>query len=562
MGEPPSKKRGLSNHNMDEQKTELDRTALGPPEIQPEDIQYDPQTDVIGAGSYGTVYRGRCRGQEVAVKVPKKQTLSPQEMQTFQNEIVLMSNNSHPNIIILMGACMQQDKLQIVTEMCKTDLERLIYERRELSLFARMKLCLDAAAGVNWLHEIIQVVHRDLKPANLLIDFRGQVKVSDFGLSQLKPQEGIMQTDSPKGSLVWMAPEVVFRRPYSDKVDVYSFGIILWEVTTRERPFQHLHTHREFIEAVLCAHQRPPIPADIPESLKNLMSSCWDYDPNKRPSFREILLKLSEVMVDCLIEFPAAGAFWKKHFLYPLKKLVENVEWQDFKVCLCSELNIDEAAADSQKFFDHLQSLLLTNVEDLGQKMYVTMQRFDIVSKWFGRFYDPTVGLSIISEINKLMGQDWFHGDLPYEAANSRLGRQPDGTFLIRLSSRDPKNAPFSLSLPKDYHYRIERVEGGLALLEHTFRDIYELREAYRSTYMITPCPKLYSQAYVQAQRSADSSGRIRNSNYDSNGSFTSTEGTPRSAGGFAQAYIGPHDVGGSTGSENNSSSAESNTMS
>jgi len=247
--------------------------ASGPPEILPDEITYE-NSDLMGHGSFGSVYKGRCRGQEVAVKVPKKQKLTMAELTSFRNEVKIMSVIYHPHVVLFLGACTQLGKMRIVTELCFTDMEKYLAsdrEKKQASLSRRMQMARDAALGVNWLHSKCRIVHLDLKSANLLLDNNLRVKVTDFGFSQIK--DTLSADKAKKGTPLWMAPEVMMGNKYDEKADVYSFGIILWEILTRDVPYAHHNDYATFFRAVCIEKERPPIPPNTLPSLTHLITS-------------------------------------------------------------------------------------------------------------------------------------------------------------------------------------------------------------------------------------------------------------------------------------------------
>eukprot|EP01133_Synstelium_polycarpum_P012186 gene12186-14260_t len=448
------------------------RKASGPPEILPEEIEYDQKNDFLGQGSFGSVYKGRCRGQEVAVKVPRKQKLNLYELTSFRHEVKIMSKIFHPNVVLFLGACTQSGKMQIVTELCQTDLERLLHNDRtkqEFSLFRRMQMAKDAALGMNWLHGITRIVHNDLKTANLLVDSNLRVKVTDFGFSQIKETEEF-QDKAAKGTPLWMAPEVMMGNPYNEKADDYDI----------------------FFNAVCNEKERPPIPIDTLPSLRHLIQSCWDHNPATRPGFSEILFRLNEILVDCTIEFEEGRKFWKDHYLLPKQELQEEIEWVDFEKTLKSVLvtpGLD---------YSSLKELLVQQSHATVQKTkhVVTMERLDRVMKWFGSFFEPTQGVEIIQYINKLSGKLWFHGDISRETATARLLKESEGTFLIRLSSTEPKSCPFTLSMKNDQHRRIQLIDDnntmGFKIQGKTavYNSLMELVEKCVDYSLTKACPK------------------------------------------------------------------------
>jgi len=160
-----------------------------------------------------------------------------------------------------------------------------------LDLPKRIDMAIDIATGVQFLHSR-NIIHRDLKSSNLLVDADFHVVLSDFGVSRVVSREKTMTTDI--GTPEWMAPEVLDGRRYSEKADVYSFGIILWELITRELPFSDVDRFQISI-AVCVRKQRPKLPKNCHPVLARLVTRCWDHSPDKRPNFTEILEELTKL---------------------------------------------------------------------------------------------------------------------------------------------------------------------------------------------------------------------------------------------------------------------------
>jgi serine/threonine protein kinase len=144
-----------------------------------------------------------------------------------------------------------------------------------------------AARGMAYLHSgKPPVLHRDLKSANLLLDESYTTKVCDFGLSRLKAQERSMTGNC--GTVQWMAPEVLANMSYNEKADIFSYGIILWELLSRECPYDGM-TPIQCALAVLNRDKRPEIPKWCPPGFHALIKACVKKDPEQRPSFEQIL---------------------------------------------------------------------------------------------------------------------------------------------------------------------------------------------------------------------------------------------------------------------------------
>ena len=205
-----------------------------------------------------------------------------------------------------------------------TDLETLIIdEGKKLSLHQRMKMAKDAALGMNWLHSSNPIfIHRDLKLSNLLVDNNYKVCVCDFGLTQMKPRDVNNLEYDPHGSPLYMAPEV-FVGDYNEKCDIYSFGIVLWEILTQTQAFEQISDNLPaFISAVCDKGFRPDIPKDCPVRLRKLIEDCWQKDASKRPPFSDIIVTLDNICIDAAIHDLAARKFWRETYLGKVKTII------------------------------------------------------------------------------------------------------------------------------------------------------------------------------------------------------------------------------------------------
>ncbi|KAG8372871.1 hypothetical protein BUALT_Bualt12G0112200 [Buddleja alternifolia] len=286
-------------------KVDMDTDCLDY-EILWEDLSIREQ---IGQGSCGTVYHALWYGSDVAVKVFSRQEYSDDVIATFRQEVSLMKRLRHPNILLFMGAVTSPQRLCIVTEFLpRGSLFRLL-QRNTSKLECRrlIHMALDIARGMNYLHHCNPpIIHRDLKSSNLLVDKNWTVKVGDFGLSRLK-DETYLTTKMGKGTPQWMAPEVLRNEPSDEKADVYSYGVILWELVTRKIPWDNLNS-MQVIGAVGFVDQRLAIPKDVDPQWASMIESCWHSEPECRPSFQELVEKLKNMHRQYTVQFQAGRA--------------------------------------------------------------------------------------------------------------------------------------------------------------------------------------------------------------------------------------------------------------
>lgn len=439
----------------------------GPPEIRPEEIILE---ELIGSGSFGKVYKGRCRQKAVAVKILHKQQFDPQTLAVFRKEVYLMSKIYHPNVCLFMGAVTIPGKLMIVTEIVsKGNMETLLHDEKiVLPLPLRMRMARDAALGVLWLHESSPTfIHRDLKTSNLLVDENMRVKICDFGLSTVKPQRHQMLKDqtTAKGTPLFMAPEVMMFREFNESSDVYSFGIVLWEILTRQEPFSQFRALDEFRQAVCVRHERPIIPPDTLESLKRLIERCWDKDPTRRPSFREIVVALEHVSVEAAINDTRGREFWKRYFLTE-----PSIGWEAFADAFCDWFKLPAPATYDKGSEEHLNLRCLKamfapevsahaggGAKGVGPQNIVTQENFGRMLEFFGPFQE-----GILQTVRNMLQERWFYGDFETTHAASRLQNQPFGSFLIRFSGTQP--GCFSISSVNSdgtiRHQRAQHISG------------------------------------------------------------------------------------------------------
>lgn len=262
-------------------------------EVAPYEVHFGPQ---IGSGGFGVVFKAKFRSETVAVKKIHGHALSnASSVAEFQSEVAVLCTLRHANILRFVGACTKPPNLMIITEfMGRGTVFDLLHQSQDRVTWPmRKKFALDTCKGMRYLHDS-KLLHRDLKSSNLMLDNNLNCKVGDFGLTRISKGTAAVQMTGQCGTFQYMAVEVLANKPYSEKADVFSFGILLWEMVARKLPYFGMQPMQVGI-AVLQQGMRPPIPAKAPAPLVKLMRLCWDSDPNQRPSFAQLVVSLESM---------------------------------------------------------------------------------------------------------------------------------------------------------------------------------------------------------------------------------------------------------------------------
>ncbi|XP_028102098.1 serine/threonine-protein kinase STY17-like [Camellia sinensis] len=247
----------------------------------------------VGSGSFGDLYKGTYCSQEVAIKVLKPDLVNKDMLREFAQEVFIMRKIWHKNVVQFIGACTQTPNLCILTEfMSRGSVYNFLHKQKgAFKLPVLLKVALDISKGMNYLHQN-NIIHRDLKTANLLMDENEVVKVADFGVSRVQAQSGVMTAET--GTYRWMAPEVIEHKPFDHKADIFSFGIVLWELLTGELPYSY-STPLQAAVGVVQQGLRPTIPKHTHPKLAELLEKCWQQNPTLRPNFSEIIEILKQI---------------------------------------------------------------------------------------------------------------------------------------------------------------------------------------------------------------------------------------------------------------------------
>lgn len=271
-----------------------------PVEIDFEELQLE---EVIGVGGFGKVYRGFWQKHEVAVKAARQ---DPDEepsvtLENVRQEAKLFWLLKHENIVQLEGVCLKMPNMCLVMEYARGGSLNRVLSGRKIRPDVLVDWAIQIARGMDYLHNKapISLIHRDLKSSNVLLsepiendDLQYKtLKITDFGLAREVYKTTRM---SAAGTYAWMAPEVIKKSTFSKASDVWSYGVLLWELLTGETPYKGIDA-LAVAYGVAVNKLTLPIPSTCPQPWRFLMEACWSSDSHCRPGFVEILQALDDV---------------------------------------------------------------------------------------------------------------------------------------------------------------------------------------------------------------------------------------------------------------------------
>jgi len=256
----------------------------------------------IGKGNFGEVYDGEYLGTRVAIK--KLYFVDDDFMQKYiEREMDTLTGLAHPNIVQLIGLCIETDDMYIVTEFVSGGDLRSKLKETTLTIDwpTRLAIGRDIALAMNYLHSK-NIMHRDLKSHNLLVAEGWKIKVCDFGLARSAPNDSDRNLMTIVGTNEWMAPEVAMGENYALSADVFSYGMVLFEIITREKPPQR---KLKDMYAFNNEEYESQCSADMPRELWKLLIECTSHTPQDRPTFKDVVKRLLQMIKEYA---PAAGS--------------------------------------------------------------------------------------------------------------------------------------------------------------------------------------------------------------------------------------------------------------
>lgn len=252
--------------------------------------------ELIGKGHFGAVYkaqfqRGEDKSAQVAVKTLQAKSSEAETLQRFLQDVCVLKNLSHPNLLPVVGVCLtaSDDPMIVSPFMATEDLKSYIGEpSKKLTVVELLGFAQQIADGMAYLQEV-KVVHGNLSACNCIVSEDQRLRLSDYGVTAaLFPQQYYTADDSPAKQLVkWMAPETIEHFQFSSKSDVWTFGVVLWELLTRGiTPYPDVDNTS--LLAYLKEGKRMKKPRQSPEPVYDMMVACWNESPDQRPDFAQL----------------------------------------------------------------------------------------------------------------------------------------------------------------------------------------------------------------------------------------------------------------------------------
>ena len=262
-------------------------------------------------GSNSNIYSALLGETRVVIKMIKKGVAHDQiALLEFDSEAELLCRINHPHIIKLIGRGVSPRKFLVLEYLSGGSLSSRqnliqsshgttspILRKPSYTYEQLLSLMNDVASAMSYLHTYHNgmgavIIHRDLKPDNIGFNDAGELKLFDFGLSTVvrrtRSTSEVYEMSGNTGSLRYMAPEVVLNKPYNEKVDVYSYGIMCWQMASDRIPFKGI-SKDQFLNSIVIGNQRPRLDTSWPFGFRRLLEGCWHSDYERRPSFTFIL---------------------------------------------------------------------------------------------------------------------------------------------------------------------------------------------------------------------------------------------------------------------------------
>ncbi|KAL0954109.1 hypothetical protein HGRIS_005255 [Hohenbuehelia grisea] len=279
------------------------------------EVTFDPddEDNCIGMGGFGNIYKGEWNGEVVAVKEMYSEDarlLDRDKLKYIEREIKIWSRLVHPRILPFYCACLEATRPFMVTKFCKNG--NVLQHLRSHPDANRTRILHEVCLGMVYLHNQ-NVIHADLKGSNILIGDGGNALITDFGLSHLQDQVATTasrtraSTHRMAGTLRWMAPELLDGESLGKPCDVYSFGLLSWELYTGRVPYGEI-PERAVTRRIVDKQERPSRPERMGNDLWAITELCWAHDPISRPAFSTLQVHFKALIPPDLLQLSSPSA--------------------------------------------------------------------------------------------------------------------------------------------------------------------------------------------------------------------------------------------------------------
>nr|XP_043638110.1 wall-associated receptor kinase 2-like [Erigeron canadensis] len=267
-------------------------------------------TNIIGQGGYGVVYRGILVNKTM-VAIKKSKVIDESQIKQFINEVIILSQINHPNIIKLLGCCLEtQVPLLVYEYITNNTLSRHIHQETVMTFETRLKIAAETAEALYYMNSTTQIIHRDVKPSNILLNDDFSAKVSDFGISRFVPLGHSHLSTFVKGTIGYVDPEYLYTGKLNEKSDVYSFGAVLVELLTGTKihsleislnvyigtaAYLSSLLERNSLFKVLDKQLKSEEYAEVVKGVAKLAINCLDLEGRNRPTMKEVKTELEQL---------------------------------------------------------------------------------------------------------------------------------------------------------------------------------------------------------------------------------------------------------------------------
>ncbi|XP_014474376.1 PREDICTED: mitogen-activated protein kinase kinase kinase MLK4-like isoform X1 [Dinoponera quadriceps] len=448
---------GIFPANFVAEAESIDRVSSVIDKVQPVEINFEELQleEVIGVGGFGKVYRGFWKGREVAVKAARQ---DPDEepsvtLENVRQEAKLFWLLKHENIVQLEGVCIKMPNMCLVMEYARGGSLNRVLSGRKIRPDVLVDWAIQIARGMDYLHNKapISLIHRDLKSSNVLLsepiendDLQYKtLKITDFGLAREVYKTTRM---SAAGTYAWMAPEVIKKSTFSKASDVWSYGVLLWELLTGEIPYKGIDT-LAIAYGVAVNKLTLPIPSTCPQPWRYLMEECWASDSHARPGFAEILLALEEVR-DAFAATPHESFHtMQEDWRLEIEQVLHGLRMKE-KELRCREEELTKAQVQQRQHEENLrqreQELAAREIDLLEREltvMIIQQQNTPTPNKRRGKFKKSRLKLNKKEPGSNISAPSDFRHTITVQHTASDRGK-------VRNPSR-PNSPPASPSIPR-----------------------------------------------------------------------------------------------------------------